>query len=200
MSWQNEQVLVVPTPLFHELGLFQGLSRDFERYEPMFLAGVARFLPRSHAEEDPGFKQLIPYVVLRHEGRVFHYRRGSKGSEARLHALRSIGVGGHINPEDGRDFDGIYRTAMLRELREEVELPPGPPRLTPLGLINDDATPVGKVHLGVVHILELPSPTVTSREAALADAGFATPAELHAQREQFETWSQFALDELIRSR
>ena len=196
MSWADEQVLVVPTTVFHELGLFQGLSRDLARYEPLFRADVARFLPRALAEDDPSYKQLIPYVVLRHGGQIFHYRRGSKGTESRLHALRSIGVGGHINPIDGRDFDGIYRAALLRELGEEVELPPGPPELEPLGLINDDATAVGRVHLGVVHVLTLSAPTVRSREAALADAGFATPGELRRDRDRFESWSQFVLDGL----
>jgi predicted NUDIX family phosphoesterase len=190
----DEQVLVVPTEAFRELGYFEGLCRDVARYESMFRLG--RFMPRAQAEEDPTFKQLIPYVVLRHRGRIFHYRRGSKGTEARLHALRSVGVGGHINPVDGHDFDGIYRAAMLRELREEVELPPGSPRLEPLGLINDDSVPVGRVHLGVVHLLELASAEVQSREAALADSGFAEVEALHAERDEFETWSRFVLDEL----
>jgi len=117
-------------------------------------------------------------VVLRAGDRIFHYRRGKKGTEQRLHALRSIGVGGHINPVDGPLFDGVYSAALVRELNEEVELPPGPPRLEPLGLINDDSTPVGQVHLGVVHVLHLDAPNVRPREAALAGTGFATPAEL----------------------
>jgi predicted NUDIX family phosphoesterase len=194
----DEQVLVVPTAAFHEIGLFQGLCRDAARYEPMFRLG--RFIPRAKAEDDPSFKQLIPYVVLRHEERIFRYRRGSKGTEARLHALGSIGVGGHINPVDGHDFDGLYHAAMLRELREEVELPSGPPRLEPMGLINDDSVPVGRVHLGVVHLLELPTPEVRSREAALADARFASLDELLRDREGFETWSRFVIDELAATR
>jgi predicted NUDIX family phosphoesterase len=194
----DEHVLVVPTQLFHELGLFQGLSSDVARYEPLFAASAAHFMPRAKAEDDPSFKQLIPYVVLRSGDRIFHYRRGKKGTEQRLHALRSIGVGGHINPIDGAaHFDGVYSAALLRELNEEVELPPGPPRLEPLGLINDDSTPVGQVHLGVVHVLRLEAPTVKPREAALAATGFATPAELWADRDAFETWSKFVLERLI---
>jgi predicted NUDIX family phosphoesterase len=194
---KDEQVLVVPTAAFHEIGLFQGLCRDVTRYEPLFRMG--RFMPRARAEDDPSFKQLIPYVVLRHEGRIFRYLRGSKGTESRLHRLRSIGVGGHINPADGKDFDGLYHAAMVRELREEVELPPEPPRLEPLGLINDDSLPVGRVHLGVVHLLALRTADVRSRESALAEAGFDTLPALVADRDAFETWSQFVLDELARS-
>jgi predicted NUDIX family phosphoesterase len=195
----NEYVLVVPTKMFHELGLFQGLSADLARYEPLFAANAAHFMPRAQAEDDPSFKQLIPYVVLRAGERIFHYRRGKKGTEQRLHALRSIGVGGHINPVDGAHFDGVYSAALLRELNEEVELPPGPPRLEPLGLINDDSTPVGQVHLGVVHVLHLETPTVKPREAALAGSGFASPAELWNDRGAFETWSQFVLESIVAS-
>jgi len=193
----EELVLVVPTKLFHELGLFQGLSRDLGRYEPLFAANAAHFMPRAKAEDDPSFKQLIPYVVLRAGEQIFHYRRGKKGTEQRLHALRSVGVGGHINPVDGAHFDGVYSAALLRELNEEVELPSGPPRLEPLGLINDDSTPVGQVHLGVVHVLHLDAPSVRPREAALAGTGFATPQALWADRDGFETWSRFVLERLM---
>lgn len=196
----EEHVLVVPTSLLRELGMFQGISLELPRYERLFSADVAHFMPRARAEDDPNFKQLIPYVVLRSGDQIFHYRRGKKGSEARLHALRSIGVGGHINPVDEQgNFDGVFSAALLRELNEEVELPPGPPRLTPLGLINDDSTPVGQVHLGVVHVLDLSAPVVRAREAALAGAGFDTPAELWKDRDAFETWSRFTLERLIPS-
>ncbi len=193
----DELVLVVPTKLFHDLGQFQGLSSDLARYEPLFAANAAHFMPRAKAEDDPSFKQLIPYVVLRAGDQIFHYRRGKKGTEQRLHALRSIGVGGHINPVDGAHFDGVYSAALVRELNEEVELPPGPPRLEPLGLINDDSTPVGQVHLGVVHVLHLDAPNVRPREAALAGTGFSTLQELWADRDAFETWSRFVLERMI---
>lgn len=192
----EELVLVVPTKLLRDLGLFQGLSTDWKRYDPLFAADAAHFMPRAQAEEDPEFKQFIPYVVLRCGRQIFHYRRGKKGTETRLHALRSIGVGGHINPVDGSGFDGFFVSALLRELNEEVALPPGPPRLSPLGLINDDSTPVGQVHLGVVHILDLDSPSVTPREAALAGAGFDLVENLWNERDAFETWSRFVLERL----
>ena len=192
----EELVLVVPTKLFHDLGLFQGLTANFERYAPLFAADAAHFMPRAQAEGDPSFKQLIPYVALRAGDQIFHYRRGKKGTEQRLHALRSVGVGGHINPIDGAGFDGVYSAALVRELNEEVELPPGPPRLEPLGLINDDSTPVGQVHLGVVHVLDLEAPTVRPREAALAGTGFASVKDLWADRDSFETWSKFVLERL----
>jgi predicted NUDIX family phosphoesterase len=82
---------------------------------------------------------------------------------------------------------------MLRELVEEVELGCGFTARC-VGFINDDRTPVGSVHLGVVHVFELEVPAARAREDALADAGFAPWTELLRDREQFETWSQFAFD------
>jgi len=176
-----------------------------------------RFRPRYEVETDPSFKQLIPYIVLTCGELVFHYRRGSAGTEKRLEALRSIGIGGHMNEADARpavareDCAGstvsggrqtnsgadVYFTGMMRELTEEVDVGCGF-REQCVGFINDDRTPVGSVHLGVVHVFELESPVARSREDALADAGFAPRAELLRDAEQFETWSQFVLELLTR--
>jgi predicted NUDIX family phosphoesterase len=107
-----------------------------------------------------------------------------------LHSKRSVGIGGHINECDaGGD---AYTAGMLRELHEEVLIGTHTAG-EPSGFINDDSTPVGAVHLGVVHVFELHEPTVTAREAAIADAAFASVAELLATKDEFETWSQFVL-------
>ncbi len=188
-----EHVLVVPTGVFHDIGLFHGFSPEVERYLPRLLDPAhLRYLARPEAENDPSFKQLIPYMVLRWGEQLFHYRRGQGGGEARLHALRSIGVGGHINREDGIPA-GAYRQGLLRELREEVDLE-GPYHEQTVGLINDDRTPVGRVHLGIIHVIDVAKPNVRRREAALTDDGFAPLAELRRHRDQFETWSQLLLE------
>ena len=192
----TEQVLVVPAAVLEEAGTFVGFTREVERYRPRLL-DPARLLyvPRVRAEHDPSFKQLIPYVVLRWGEQVFHYRRGASGTEKRLEALRSIGIGGHISEADAVGGDDPYQTGMLRELTEEVDVGCGF-RERCIGFINDDRTPVGSVHLGVVHIFELESPSAHSREDALADGGFANWNELFKESGQFETWSQFVLESL----
>jgi predicted NUDIX family phosphoesterase len=195
----KEYVLVIPTERLRAAGLFQGFTSDVDRYLPLLTDPTAlRFLPRDEAEADPEHKQLIPYVVLRHGGTVFAYTRGKKGGEARLHALRSLGIGGHINPVDGA-MSAAYVVGMRRELIEEVDLGHEPPgeafRL--VGFINDDALPVGRVHLGVVHLLDLPGPTARPREEQLAEAGFVAIADALAERERFETWSRFLLEEFF---
>lgn len=188
-----EHVLVVPTRVFHGIGLFHGFSPEVDRYLPRLLDPCQLgYIPRPEAENDPGYKQLIPYVVLRWGDQLFHYRRGKAGGEVRLQALRSIGVGGHINREDGALVDA-YRQGLLREVSEEVELT-GPYRERTIGLINDDRTPVGQVHLGIVHIFDVAEPRVRRRDAALTEDGFALLAELRREQQQFETWSQLLLE------
>lgn len=191
----TELVLAVPTERLRAAGLFQGFTAEVARYLPLLTDPSAlRFLPRDEAELDPEHKQLIPYVVLRHGAQVFAYTRGQQGGEARLHALRSLGIGGHINPSDG-DLSAAYLTGMRRELVEEVDLgfEPAATELRLVGFINDDALPVGRVHLGVVHVLDVPSPTARPREEQLADAGFVSIAAARGECERFETWSRFLL-------
>jgi predicted NUDIX family phosphoesterase len=189
----SEQVLVVATSRFHAAGHFHGFSAAVARYLPGLLdpAGLL-YLPRGRAENDSSYKQLIPYVVLRCGGSVFHYTRGSKGSESRLHARRSIGIGGHVCSEDGVATADAYRAGLVRELEEEVDAAPAVAEGV-VGLINDDTTPVGSVHLGIVHVFDLPEPRAALRDLALTSGGFAPLAELAAATEQFETWSQFLL-------
>jgi predicted NUDIX family phosphoesterase len=190
----DEKVLVIPTERFRAAGYFHGLRPADDAYRAAILDPTAfSFRPRYEVENDPSFKQLIPYVVLKCGELLFHYRRGSAGTEKRLEALRSVGIGGHISEADAAGSGNPYTNGMMREVSEEVKL------ISPfsekcVGFINDDRTPVGSVHLGVVHVFELESPSAHSREDALADAGFADWRELLRSAEQFETWSQFVLD------
>lgn len=192
----DEKVLVIPTERFRAAGYFHGLRRADSAYRSAILDPAAfSFRPRYEVETDPAFKQLIPYIVLKCGEQVFHYRRGSSGTEKRLEALRSIGIGGHISEADAAGGSDPYFTGMMRELTEEVELGSGY-REGCIGFINDDRTPVGRVHLGVVHVFELVEPLARSREHALAESGFAPLGELLRSAEQFETWSQFVLEAL----
>ena len=197
----TERVMVVPARLLDELGRFQGFCSDAERYLSVLLDKQhVSFRPRSQMEDDPSFKQLIPYCILCSRGTVFRYTRGKKMGEKRLHALESIGVGGHISLSDDRPLIGgadvTYTEAMHRELEEEVVIE-SPFQERCAGLINDDRTPVGQVHLGIVHVFELAEPRVRRREAALTQAGFVGVAELRSGRDRLESWSQFCLDALF---
>lgn len=191
----SERVLVIPTAHLHRLGLFQGFTPDVDRYLPGLLdPAQMQYLPRGQAEEDPRFKQLVPYVVLRCGDQVYHYTRGNAGTEARLHALRSLGIGGHICFEDSVGSADPYRVGLLREVQEEVRIDTVYREHT-LGLINDDRTAVGQVHLGIVHVFDLDEPRVCRREQALIEDGFASLEALRSCASQFETWSQLLLED-----
>ncbi|MGE0759010.1 MAG: phosphoesterase [Pirellulaceae bacterium] len=189
--------------MFHSLGNFQGFSTQVERYlDALLCADHIRYRPRSEMEEDPSFKQLIPYVIFRHQAgpteTIFHYKRGRGQGEKRLHAKRSIGVGGHISSDDETPGLGLhpYEEGMRRELAEEVQIGCAyESRL--VGLINDDLTEVGKVHLGLVHVFDVASPDVQPREADIQDTGFAPPRDLLRQIDEFESWSQICLRALF---
>lgn len=192
----DERVLVIPTERFRQAGEFTGFLNFTESYRDTLLDSAAfEFRPRSEVEDDPEFKQLIPYVVLRHAGRLFHYTRGGSGTETRLRAKRSLGIGGHINETDTGD---VYRAGMLRELTEEVDIRGGWVEHD-LGFIYDPTTFVGSVHLGVVHLFELETDDVTPREAGLIETGFAEPAVLAHNADAFESWSQLVLTALTHS-
>jgi predicted NUDIX family phosphoesterase len=190
----DERVLVVPTSLFHEIGVFQGFCSRVNEYLPRIINSESlSYRPRSAVETDPQYKQIIPYVVLRWRDQVFHYTRGKGATEARLQALRSLGVGGHINETDSTLFDDPYRLGMIREVEEEVHLESGFAERC-IGLINDDSSPVGQVHLGIVHVFDLAEPRVRRREQSLTRSGFIALQNLASERDQFETWSQFLID------
>jgi len=197
----EENILVVPRHVFDRLGAFEGLSFEPQRYMASFLDPACnRFLPRGAAENDPTHKQLIPYLVIRHGDRVLCYTRGKSGGEARLHARMSIGIGGHINDGDTQaaHFDGrAYFRAVERELHEELEIPGGY-RQRIAALLNDDSNEVGRVHLGVVHLVEVDSPEIRPREEAISGLRFASAEELVPQRDRLESWSRICLDGLAR--
>ena len=204
MSTSQERVLVVPTSLFHSLGYFQGFTSDVSRYFPALLAAeTMSFRPRVEVENDPGFKQLIPYMFFSHTDEsgkmsLFQYVRGRGMGESRLHSKRSIGVGGHISLDDlnGEQTHDLYLAGMHRELHEEVDLR-SPYSESCVGMINDDETEVGKVHLGVVHHFRLERPDLISRETDLIESGFVPLRELLADLTGFETWSAICLTALF---
>ena len=200
----TERVLVVPTELFHRLGHFQGFSPEVDHYLDELLGSQhTSYRPRGEVEVDPGFKQLIPYVIFRHiddQGRVtvFQYTRGTGQGEGRLHSKRSVGIGGHISAVDADSNGGgnPYEEGMRRELEEEVAIDT-PYTAQCVGLINDDQTEVGSVHLGVVHIFDVQRPAVRPNESEIIESGFRPVEEILADMSAFETWSQICMRALF---
>ena len=186
-----EEVLVVKTShlshILEERGLITG--RDSE-----FLDIVKEYhesLPRPAAEVDPSYKQIIPYVLLLRGDEIFTMRRLSKGGETRLHGLISLGVGGHINPDSDGDGDDVLMRGMLREIHEEVEIEnPGELRL--IGLINDNTTEVGSVHLGLVYTMKVHGDAKV-RETEKLEGSWLPLSEAKKITNQMESWSAIAI-------
>ena len=183
-----EQVLVVPRgSVIHGAG-WTGVRTDGV---DAFLAAVdthGRFELRAAMEIDPSFKQVIPYLVLRDGPRYFLMRRTRAGGDARLHDRWSIGVGGHLNPGDG-DLLGGLRREWHEELAAEFV-----PDFTLVGLLNDDTTDVGSVHLGAVFVADAGGRPVAIREIDKLTGAFAEPAEVAAVADDLETWSRLVFE------
>ncbi|PYJ74032.1 MAG: hypothetical protein DME72_04265 [Verrucomicrobia bacterium] len=191
MKAPDENVLVVRRSLLDQLGNFHGLNFEPENYLAALLSrGNNFFFPRVQAENDPTYKQIIPYVLLAFE---------NKG-EQRLVAKGSIGIGGHMNETDESLFaldEQAYRAGVEREVNEEIKIDTQfEDRI--VALLNDDTTEVGRVHLGIVHVFDLAQQKVEKREAMITNLAFLTRAELMARRESLESWSQICVDSLDR--
>lgn len=200
-KYAGEEVLVVPRALLNEIGAFEGIQTAGLETALARLLDPANhfFMDRAAAEEDPSHKQLIPYCIFRCGDRILHYTRGKAGGESRLHAKISVGVGGHVNPIDtdyGRTGSEAYHAAVTREIEEELDLPEDHTHRI-IALLNDESNSVGQVHLGIVHLIDLKSDAVASREDALLDLGFTPLADLNGSLfERLETWSQFCIRHL----
>ncbi len=196
----DEKVLVIERAVFEKVGAFNGLAFNTDDYiKEIFATGVPQFMPRNQVEEDPSFKQLIPYVIMSCEGQYLNYVRGKRAGETRLVGNRSIGIGGHINPVDDMplfgDFYDTYLSAVAREVAEEVNVETDHADQI-VALLNDESNAVGSVHLGIVHYWQLDAPKVSRREQMITQMDFTPLDELRALRDTMETWSQLCLDGL----
>lgn len=203
---KDENVLVFETRLLHETGYFQGLNADVQPYlSAIFTPGNCFFMARSAAEQEPRYKQVIPYVILAHGNSVFCYVRGKSSTEGRLVGLRSIGIGGHISDRDAAlpglevhdearvgGLHRLYIDAVRREAAEEVAIDCDY-EAREVAVLNDDQEEVGRVHFGIVHVFKLREPRVSKRERLVSEAGFIPTAELAASIAEFEGWSQICI-------
>jgi predicted NUDIX family phosphoesterase len=175
----DEQILVVKRSVLFPDGAWQGLQEvDMQEY----LHEVKmhqEFRPRALMEQDPTYKQIIPYLIFSHDNHYFLMERAKKASEQRLKSKLTLGIGGHIRKEDISGAS-IFDWAR-REFHEEINYS-GNLSITPLGILNDDSNEVGQVHVGFVLLLKGDSP--------------ATKDECLKQKARMETWSQFVLEQL----
>jgi predicted NUDIX family phosphoesterase len=193
----TERVLVLPRDRVPGGCDFTGVREAGDEAMGALQAAVAadgRFMDRPLAEDDPSFKQLIPYVVVRDGALVYLMERTAAGGDPRLHGKASIGVGGHLNPVD----EGVDPLAdgLRREWSEEL-VADWEPAFRLVGLLNDDTNPVGSVHLGVVFEVDAAGRGIEVRERDKLTGRFATLAEVRAAWDRMETWSRLVADHLL---
>ena len=193
----NENVLVVPTsgiaPLLN--GIFTAVNLEGCL---QYILSNHSFRSRALVEEDPSFKQIIPYVVVRHADNYLLTQRTSRQTEKRLHGKFSVGIGGHIN--DTEKFgagQNVMEAGLERELEEEIHLLGRRQALDLVGIISDDSTPVGQVHLGLVFALETDSLEFTVNEPDLMTAQWAPVSALQESFDRMESWSQIVFQNVI---
>lgn len=166
--------------------------KEKKLYEP--LAGIpVCWRLRSAAEQDPAFKQIIPYVLMHSEDgrKIACYQR--TGTEKRLHALWSVGIGGHIEYEDERTrLSETIQAGMLRELSEELNGFQNSAQPAFIGVINEERTSVGQVHLGLVYRLCVDEEKWFSAGAELSRFQWMEKQKVSAL--DLELWSRLALD------
>jgi predicted NUDIX family phosphoesterase len=187
---REELVLVVARELVMPAGSWHGVrpAPVDAALEAIGRHGIHR--PRREVEENPAWKQVIPYLALRDGERLFLMRRTRAGGDRRLHDRYSIGVGGHLNPGDEGLLGGLER-----EWREEL-VADFTPEFALVGLLNDDEDPVGAVHLGVVFEADARGRPVGVRETHKLSGSFASLDEIRAVRDDLETWSSLLFDHL----
>ncbi|MCP1533599.1 hypothetical protein ABEX89_09380 [Bacillus velezensis] len=203
MNKMDEIILAAPrSDVFqNEMLTFQGVNSEDERIVNIMAQIEAHFfeIRRGDAEEDPRFKQPIPYVVIRRDDEVFVYERLAGGGESRLHNKLSLGFGGHMNPMEGAaSFSEVLKQNTDRELVEELYIrEEDKQNIVTLGLINDDENDVGKVHIGILSALQLASAAqVEVKEKDQIAGRWMKLSELKEENvyQRLEAWSQFVAD------
>jgi predicted NUDIX family phosphoesterase len=194
MSPASEQVLCVKREDIFPDGAWHGFVSDrLERHQAV-IREHHFFMPRADVEDDPNYQQIIPYVVFRHGDRYFLTHRLRASSERRLRKQYSLGVGGHINPGDLEGGDPI-QDGMKREWEEEV-IYDGSFETHLIGLLNDESSPVSKVHLGVVFLVDGDRPEIAIRETDKLAGELLTLNEMRIYYLGMESWSQMVYDRL----
>ena len=198
MSKWDEQILVVNRKVLfnNEENHFYGfIEKNDEKTEEIISTFESYEVKRrGDMEEDSNYKQLIGYVLLKDEvtGKVLVYKRLVGGGEARLHGKASVGIGGHMNEVEGKTIFEMLKINAARELNEEVGVSEEEAlnNLHFIGLINDDKTEVGQVHIGVVYECKVDKNLVEVKEDDTLVIKWMSGDEAKVE-ENYETWSEF---------
>ena len=198
----DELVFAIPTDIlwkllpYKKVGLIKGNSDDLRK-----IVQNGLFRKRRELEEDPSFKQIIPYAIISNKESFYLFKRSSGQREKRLHNKLHLGVGGHMNPGSYNEPDERYLVNELqREFFEEVKLLNGCliEDIKFIGFINDESIPVSRVHLGLLYNISVSNKNLTINETDKMTAGWIEKTNLSWYYEELETWTKIAFDHYIK--
>jgi len=198
----EELVFAVPTEklwnllTYKEKGLIKGTGEILNQ-----IVQHGLFRKRNELEEDPTFKQIIPYAIISNKNSFYVFRRISGQTEKRLHNKLHLGVGGHMNPGSSTETGEQYLINELkREFFEEVKLLNGCSieDIEFIGFINDDSIPVGRVHVGLLYIIRVSNEDLVIDETDKMSGEWIDKRDLHEYYEEMETWTKIAIDDYLK--
>lgn len=197
----EELVFAIPTKIlwklltYKETGFIKGNSDVLNR-----IVQNGLFRKRSELEEDPSFKQIIPYAIISNKDSFYLFKRISGQTEKRLHNKLHLGVGGHMNPGRPNEPNEQYIINELkRELFEEVKLFNGCliDNIDFIGFINDNSISVSRVHLGVLYDIHVSNQNIVINEHDKMKGEWIYKTDLVGYYEEMETWTKIAIDHYI---
>lgn len=192
---KNEKVLVFPSIVLDNLLRFQGLEFNVNKYLSE-IESCFEFIERRKIEYNFNYKQVINYIILFCKDKIFSYRRGLIEADKRVSFNLSIGIGGHIAKENNENLNkSIFSTGMESELNEEVDITTEF-KTKLVALINDDSDDVGKVHFGIIYLIDLKTQSIKAKEDIIEEPNFVTLEELKKNLNQYESWSRICIDNL----
>ena len=198
----DELVFAIPTVelwdllTYKEQGLIHGNSDVLN-----MIVQNGLFRKRNELEEDPSFKQIIPYAIISCKESFYLFKRTSKQTEKRLHNQMTLGVGGHMNPDNFMDSKKQYLIDELkREFFEEVKLLNACliEDIEFIGFINDDTISVGRVHIGLLYHIQVSNKSVYINETDKMTADWIDKQNLAEFYEGVETWTKIIFDHYLK--
>jgi len=198
----EELVLAIPTDKlwtllpYKEKGLIKNHSEVLEK-----IVQNGLYLKRGELEEDSSFKQIIPYAIISNQESYYLFNRTSQQQENRLHHKFSLGVGGHMNPNNCKVTPRQYLINELkREVFEEVKLASNCliEGIEFAGFVNDDTISVGRVHIGLLYTIQVSNKHVYVHETNKMTAEWINKHNLDEFYGGMETWTKIILEHHIR--
>lgn len=190
-----EKILVVPRKELFEEIVFEGFERNKIAYYLGRIEKYSIFMKRFLVENDQNYKQIIPYLVIKFKNKYFMFQRFPIGAEDRLFHKYSVGIGGHINEKDVKKNKNLIYSGLKREFNEEL-IYRGKLKSKIIGCINDDFDDVGKVHFGIIYLIEIESSDIEVREKSKMEGKLVNKKDLLKYKNKMERWSQIIITNL----